>query len=104
MSNASGINPVQYQVLVKPVEVDEKTAGGIILPEATKEKDDHASDEGKLIAMAAAAFKFDANAEANAPDVGAHVVFARFAGKRIKGNDGVEYRLMNDKDVIAVRA
>lgn len=104
MSNESGITPIQYQVLVKVNEVEEKTAGGIYIPEQTKEKDDHASDEGVLVDVAAAAFKFDANAEASAPDVGAHVVFARFAGKRVKGNDGIEYRLMNDQDVIAVRA
>jgi len=89
---------------VKPVEVEEKTAGGIYIPDQTREKDEHAADEGKLIAMSQAAFTYDPAIESHAPDLGAHVVFARFAGKRIKGADGVEYRLMNDKDIIAVRA
>ena len=105
MKNESGIRATQYQVLVLPVEVEEKTQGGIILPEQTKEKDEHAADEGVLVDVSDGAFSYSDSvmAGSDCPNVGDHVVFARFAGKRVQGNDGKNYRLMNDKDIIAVR-
>ncbi len=99
--NASGINPLEYKVLVRPVEVDQKTRGGIILPDETKERDQHAAMEGEVIAISPLAFKYEENAPK--PDVGDTVVFARYSGVNVKGNDGRDYRAMNDKDVILIR-
>lgn len=99
-----GITPIEYKVLVRPVKVEEKTKGGILLPEQVKDQDQHASMEGTLEAMSPLAFTYEEwPATARKPAAGDKVVFARYSGINIKGNDGVEYRLMNDKDVIAVR-
>ena len=99
--NASGINPLEYKVLVRPVEVDQKTRGGIILPDETKERDQHAAMEGEVIAISPLAFKYEENAPR--PSTGSTVIFARYSGINVTGKDGVSYRLMNDKDVVAVR-
>jgi len=97
-----GIECLEYKVLVRPVEVAKVTKGGIILPDETKDRDAVASMEGELITMSPLAFSYDD--QAPKPKVGQTVVFQKFAGVRINGFDGVEYRLMNDKDVVAARS
>lgn len=99
-----GITPIEYKVLVKPTEVVEKTKGGILLPDIVKEKDQHASMEGVIEAVSPFAFSYEEwPAGARKPKAGDLVVFSRYSGINIKGNDGGEYRLMNDKDIVAVR-
>ena len=98
--NESGIRPVEYKVLVKPEEVEEKTAGGIYIPEQAKDKEKFAKQEGVLIAVGAIAFS-DPD-WLDKPKVGSRVLYDRYAGCTVKGKDGVEYRLINDKEIGAV--
>ena len=100
-----GIKCLEYKVLIRP-NTDDGTiklkGGGVIYkPDETKERDEHATMEGVVIEISPAAFSFETNAPR--PNVGDVVIFQRYAGLRLKGNDGVDYRLMNDKDVVAVR-
>ena len=107
MTNPSGIKPTEYKVLVQPIKVDEKTKGGIILPDETKERDQFAQMQGTLVAVSPLAFTYaDAKdwGEANKPKPGDKVMFARYAGAAVKGMDGADYRIINDKDVSAVLA
>ena len=98
--NNSGIWPVEYKVLVKPVEVEEKTKGGIILPDSAKEKEKYAQQEGELVAVSADAFT---NPQwLNPPKVGDKVLYDRYAGCTVKGKDGEFYRLVNDKELGAI--
>lgn len=102
MTNASGLEPVDVKVLVMPDPVEEKTAGGIILADTTKEKNKYAATRGTLIARGPNAFtEWGANA---ALTPGARVVHAQYAGLRIKGDDGLDYLLMNDEDVVGTVA
>lgn len=98
---AHGIKCMEFKCLVRPNSVNPKTAGGIYLPDEVKEKDEHATTEGVVVDISPAAFTFEVDAPK--PDLGSVVIFQRYAGLRIKGNDGVEYRLLNDKDIVAVR-
>lgn len=98
---AHGIRCLEFKVLVRPREVAAKTQGGIILPDTTLEKDQHATTEGEVVGISRTAFTFEVNAPR--PELGDTVIFQRYAGLRITGNDAVEYRLLNDKDVVAVR-
>ncbi len=104
--NLSGIDPLEYKVLVRPVEdkgyYETKTGFKLLKTDTEKERDDHASMEGELVAISPLAFSYDADAPK--PLVGSTVVFARYSGINIQGKDGANYRLMNDKDVVAVRA
>lgn len=96
--NASGIEPLDVKVLVKPDPVEEKTAGGIILADATKEKSKYAATKGTLVARGPNAFK-DWGIDA-APASGARVLHAQYAGSRFKGDDGEDYVVMNDEDIV----
>ena len=100
MINASGISPADVKVLVLPDAVEEKTAGGIILADTSRERQKYATVRATLVAKGSNAFA-DWGA-GNGPDIGARVLTAQYAGMRAKGLDGVEYVLCNDEDVIAV--
>lgn len=103
--NPSGIQPMEYKVLVRPVEEKGyvELAGGfkIYKPDETKERDQHAAIEGEIVAMSPVAFSFENGAPK--PEIGQTALFARYSGMTVKGHDGVEYRLMNDKDIVGVR-
>lgn len=98
--NNSGIQPVEYKVLIRPKKVEEKTVGGIIIPESTKEKSKYATVEGELIAVGTIAFS-DPD-WLDRPKVGDTVLYDKYAGVTIKGKDGEDYRLINDKEIGAV--
>lgn len=106
--NLSGIVPVEFKVLVRP-HVDDgtvtfKSGFKLLKPDETRERDDHASMEGDLVAVSPFAFSYEEwPAGARKPEPGDTVVFARYSGITIKGDDGQDYRLMNDKDVVAIR-
>jgi len=98
--NNSGIYPVEYKVLIKPEIVERKTAGGIFLPESTKEKEEFAKSVGVIIAIGAICFT-DPNWLEH-PKVGDKVLYDRYAGTLVEGIDGEKYRLINDKEIGAV--
>jgi chaperonin GroES len=100
--NTSGFEPLDLRVLVLPDPVEEKTAGGIILPDTTGEREKYAMMFGTLVAVGENAWE-EASARSpnfNKPQVGGKIVFAKYGGIEIKGRDGKQYRLMNDEDVI----
>ena len=99
--DAHGIRCLEFKVLVRPKEVAVKTSGGIILPDTVHEKDQHATTEGVVVGISRTAFTFEVNAPR--PEIGDTVIFQRYAGLRLTGNDDREYRLLNDKDVVATR-
>lgn len=103
-TNSSGIMPTEYKVLVLPKATDEKTKGGIIIPDDTKDRNQFAQMEGELIAISPLAFTYAGPSEWNGaakPKPGDRVLFAKYAGALVKGKDGVDYRICNDKDVTA---
>lgn len=102
--NLSGIYPTEYKVLILPKKVDEKTKGGIFIPDESRDRDQFAQMEGELVAISPLAFSYDGwtGNEHAKPKPGDAVLFAKFAGAKVTGRDGVEYRLVNDKDIAAV--
>ena len=98
--NESGVFPVEFKVLVRPKKVEEKTVGGIIIPETAKEKEKYATVEGVLIAVGALAFSLPDWLDK--PKAGDTVMYDKFAGVTVKGKDGEDYRLLNDKEIGAV--
>lgn len=106
MLNESGINPVHFNVVVKLDKVEEKTAGGIILPDAVKTQDKLAAEKGVLVAVSPLAFGYaspDEWGEAKKPTSGDRVLFARYSGTRREVN-GQEYVILKDDAIIAVEA
>ena len=103
MTNPSGVSPTEFKVLVRPDKGEEKTKGGILLPQEQREREQAASTAGEIIAISPLAFTYaDWPVTTSPPKVGDRVAFARYAGMTVKGNDGEEYRLINDKDVAGV--
>lgn len=103
--NSSGIQPMEYNVLVKPKAVEEKTSGGLFLPEETKEREQFGQQEGVLIASSAGAFTFNYEGwpeGADKPKVGDRVVFSKYQATEIKGADGGTYWMMKDKSIAGV--
>lgn len=97
MQNTSGITPVDMRVLVKPDPVEEKTAGGIIYADTTKDREKYAGTRATLISAGPNAFMEWGTGNGVSP--GARVHFAQYSGARIKGEDGEDYIIMNDKDL-----
>ncbi len=98
--NPSGIEPLDLKVLVRPDSAETKTAGGIIIPDATADRQKFAVLRATLIESGANAFK--EWGLGNAPAPGSRILMAQYAGARVKGQDGEEYILMNDEDVVAI--
>jgi co-chaperonin GroES (HSP10) len=89
-----------HRALVKPKQVETKTASGIILTETLTRKEQAACDEGIILALGDT-FGKDFGAEV-IPKVGDKVLFAKYAGKFIKDGEGTDLVLLNDDDLIAI--
>ncbi len=94
-------NPTGWRLLVLPFKMKEKTKGGIVLAETTLEKQQVASQCGLVLAMGPDCYR-DKERYPDGPwcKKGDWVMFARYAGSRIK-IDGGEIRLLNDDEVLA---
>ena len=93
--------PTGWRILVLPFKMKEKTKGGIIMGQDTLEKQQVASQCGNVLAMGPDAYG-DKQRFPDGPwcKVGDWVMFARYAGSRIK-IEGGEVRLLNDDEILA---
>ena len=99
----AGIKPSEYNVLIAPEDTEEVTAGGIILTQTAKEMNDLSAMRGRLVAVSPHAFTYATGwPDGSMPKAGDAVLFAKYAGTLVKGEDGKEYRLCKDKDVAAI--
>ena len=91
------VRPLQDRVLVRRIEEDERTAGGIIIPDTAKEK----PSQGKVLAVGAGAR--DQNGKLVEPDIkkGDRILFGKWSGTEIK-LDGEELLIMKESDIMAV--
>lgn len=91
------LRPLGDRVWVEPIEQEERTASGIILPETAKEK----PQEGKILAVGPG-LRLD-NGERQPLDVkvGDRVLFARYAGTELKHN-GSKNLIMRESDILAI--
>jgi len=103
MLNPTGIHPVEYKVLIKPETVDDKSTGGLFLPDTARDREQMAVDRGVLVECAGMAFS---DWKGLKPAVGNRVVFDKYKGTLMKyrNKDGVfeDYRLCNDKNICAI--
>lgn len=90
-------------MLIKLDAVEEKTKGGIYLPEDLRERETLAQASGRLIATGPLAFVYDV-ANGTIPKIGDRVAFPKYSGLKQTGRDGGEYRLLKDGDLQAILA
>jgi len=91
------IRPLGEKVLIKRLEAEEKTKGGIVLPDAAKEK----PQKGTVLAIGDGKLLKDGTRGAFQVKKGDKVLFSSYAGTEIKV-DGEELMLMDESDVLAV--
>ena len=91
------IKPLGDKVLVKRLEAEEVTAGGIVLPDTAKEK----PKEGKIIAVGRGRLLKDGSYAPFSVKTGDKVLFTSYAGTEIKLH-GEEFLVMNEEDILAV--
>lgn len=103
---AHGIAPHEFNVLVLPRTLEAQSASGLItIPEELLEREQDAVVEGMLAAVSPAAFSYaEWPKDLPPPQVGQHVYFRRYAGIWVDGDDGRRYRIMGDKEIVAVRS
>ncbi|MGL4553248.1 MAG: co-chaperone GroES [Gemmataceae bacterium] len=89
--------PLNDKVLIKRLEAEDKTAGGIILPDSAKEK----PKQGKILAVGAGKRLDDGKLAPFQVKVGDTVLFTSYAGTEVK-IDGDELMLMTEEDILAV--
>ena len=96
----SNIKPLYDRLVVKPIEAEETSLGGIIIPDAAKEK----PTKGEVIAVGEGKF-IDATGVVRAPKVkvGDKVIYGQYSGSAYK-QDGVEYKIIKEDDVLAILA
>lgn len=101
--NTSGINPSGHNVLVKFSVGEDKTPGGLLLPASVRDREDAACQTGTLVAKGPCAGDYSDWPEGyEFPPVGSRVVVRKYANMyELRGDDGFEYRLCEDKDVLA---
>lgn len=91
------IRPLQDRVIVKRVEEDEKTKGGIIIPDTAKEK----PIEGKVVAVGKGKVREDGKLQPLDVKKGDRILFGKYAGTDVK-IEGEEHLIMREDDILGV--
>jgi len=91
------IRPLQDRVIVKRIAEEEKTKGGIIIPDTAKEK----PQEGKVIAVGKGKANDDGKIIPLDVKVGDKILFGKYSGSEIKIN-GEEHLIMREEDILGV--
>ncbi len=90
------LQPLGDRVIVKPSEGEEKTASGIVLPDAAQEK----PQEGEVVAVGPGRTE-DGKTIAPEVSVGNKVIYSKYGPTEIKV-EGAEYLILSEKDILAV--
>ncbi|HTN15808.1 MAG TPA: co-chaperone GroES [Sphingomonadaceae bacterium] len=91
--------PLHDRVLVRRIEAEEKTAGGIIIPDSAKEK----PSEGEIVAAGNGARSEDGKVTPLDVKVGDRVLFGKWSGTEVKV-DGEDLLIMKESDILGVIA
>ncbi|MFH1848206.1 MAG: co-chaperone GroES [Candidatus Omnitrophota bacterium] len=91
------IQPLADRVLVKPLEAQEKTKGGIVLPDTAKEK----PQEGEVISAGKGRVSEDGKVTALEVKKGDKVLYGKYSGTEISV-DGESYLILKEEDILAI--
>ncbi|MGE6743463.1 co-chaperone GroES [Allorhizobium pseudoryzae] len=94
---STNFRPLHDRVVVRRVESEEKTKGGIIIPDTAKEK----PAEGEIIAVGPGARKENGELVALDVKVGDRVLFGKWSGTEVK-LDGVDLLIMKESDIMGI--
>ena len=91
------IQPLGDRVVIEPLEAEEKSAGGIVIPDSAKEK----QQKGKIIAVGKGRMADDGKIVALEVKVGDEVLYGRYSGTEIKFG-GEDYLIVKEEDILAI--
>jgi chaperonin GroES len=91
------VRPLHDRILVKRVEEEKKSKGGIIIPDTAKEK----PQEGRVVAVGTGKVLDDGTVRALEVGKGDRVLFTKYAGSEVQ-IDGEEHLIIREEDVLAV--
>jgi chaperonin GroES len=91
------IRPLQDRILVKRIEEEEKTKGGIIIPDTAKEK----PSEGKVVAVGKGKIKDDGKVQPLDVKKGDRILFSKYAGTEVNV-DGEEHIIIREDDILGI--
>lgn len=91
--------PLHDRVLIRRIEGDAKTSGGLIIPDTAKEK----PQEGEIVAVGAGAKDEDGDRVAMDVKAGDRILFGKWSGTEIK-LDGEDLMIMKESDILGVMA
>lgn len=91
------VRPLGDRVLVKPLEVEEKKKGGIIIPDTAKEK----PQEGKVIAVGKGKITEEGKVIPLDVKVGDKILFGKYSGNEIKIDDE-DYLIVKEEDILGI--
>ena len=90
------LRPLDDRVVVKPLEAEEVTSGGIVLPDAAKEK----PQRGKVLAVGIGKLLDSGNRGELSVAVGDEVIFGKYGGSEVEV-DGEELKILRESDILA---
>jgi chaperonin GroES len=91
------LKPLADRVVLKKLDAEDKTSGGIVLPDTAKEK----PQQGEILAVGPGRVDDKGNRQPMEVKVGDKVLFAKYSGTEVK-IEGVEYLIMTERDILAV--
>jgi chaperonin GroES len=92
------LNPMADRVIVKPIQKEEMTKGGIYLPDTAKEK----PQEGEIVAVGPGKVNDDGKIIPMNVKVGDRVIYSKYGGSEIKIDD-VEMIILRESDILAIK-
>ena len=92
------ITPLADRIVVRPLDAQEVTKGGIVLPDTAKEK----PQEGKVVAVGKGKVTEEGKLKALEVRVGDRVLYGKYSGTEITTKEGQELLIMREDDVFAV--
>ncbi len=97
MSKEIGVRPLHDRILVKRVAEEEKTAGGLFIPDTAKEK----PQRGQIVATGKGRVTEDGKILPLEVKTGDKILFSKYAGTELK-LDGAEYLMMREEDILGI--
>jgi len=92
------IKPLGDRIVVKPLEVENKTKGGIVLPDTAKEK----PQEAKVVAVGKGKVLDNGTVQAPEVKVGDKVLYGKYSGNEITTKEGEELLILREEDILAI--
>ena len=92
------LKPLGDRIIVKPLDAEEKTAGGIVLPDTAKEK----PQEGKIVAVGSGKVLEDGSVRKLEVKKGDVVLYGKYSGTEISTKAGEDLLIMKEDDVLAI--